>query len=297
MKAEVPDVAEPSISLTEGLPQVEVAIDRDRAYSFGVSVQAAASEISASLNGYTATTYSDRRPRVRGRPDAPGAGPGQGPGPRRGSSCGAPQGRVPVANFASLGKSLGPVSIARENQSRVIHVTADIASDERPDRVEAKIREAIANTVVLPEGITLSYEGSWKSISETGQTFILIADHGPAFSVRGHGGAVRVLQGPPDQPLHHSPPGDRGGGGVPDHRASLCPPSRPSGWSCWSGIVVNTGIVLVDYTNLLVRTGYAGPGGLRGRGEARLRPVLMTTLTTILGLRPHGLLPGENSRA
>ena len=61
------------------------------------------------------------------------------------------------------------------------------------------------------------------------------------------------------------------------------------------GLVVNTGIVLVDYTNLLVRRGMPVREACAAAGEARLRPVLMTTLTTILGLCPMAFFPGENS--
>ncbi len=62
------------------------------------------------------------------------------------------------------------------------------------------------------------------------------------------------------------------------------------------GIVVNNGIVLVDYTNLLVRRGMPVREACVRGGAARLRPVLMTTLTTVLGLLPMALSTGENSQ-
>ncbi len=293
LKAEVPDVAEPSISLTEGLPQVEVAIDRDRAYSFGVSVQAAASEISASLNGYTATTYRTAgheydvvlmlREQDRSKvPDLQRIFV-------RGSA-----GRVPVANFASLGKSLGPVSITRENQSRVIHVTANIVSDERPDRVEAKIRQAIAGALVLPEGITLSYEGSWKSISETGQTFILIVTMALLLVFGVMAGQYESFKDPLIN-LFTIPLLVIGVVAVYLITGQPLSTFTAIGVVMLVGLVVNTGIVLVDYTNLLVRRGMPIREACAAAGEARLRPVLMTTLTTILGLCPMAFFPGENS--
>jgi len=53
------------------------------------------------------------------------------------------------------------------------------------------------------------------------------------------------------------------------------------------GIVVNNAIVLVDYVNLLRREeGMAIREALKAAGRLRLRPILMTTLTTVLGLLP-----------
>ena len=52
------------------------------------------------------------------------------------------------------------------------------------------------------------------------------------------------------------------------------------------GIVVNNGIILVDYTNLLIDRGYKMKEACLEAGASRLRPVLMTTLTTILGMVP-----------
>ena len=52
------------------------------------------------------------------------------------------------------------------------------------------------------------------------------------------------------------------------------------------GIVVNNGIILVDYTNILVGRGYELKNACYEAGKSRFRPVLMTTLTTILGMLP-----------
>lgn len=52
------------------------------------------------------------------------------------------------------------------------------------------------------------------------------------------------------------------------------------------GIVVNNGIILVDYTNLLIARGMILKEACIEAGACRFRPVLMTTLTTILGMLP-----------
>jgi len=61
------------------------------------------------------------------------------------------------------------------------------------------------------------------------------------------------------------------------------------------GIVVKNGIVLVDYTNLLVDKGYSLKQAVVAAGRSRLRPVLMTSLTTILAMLPMIVLKGSGS--
>jgi HAE1 family hydrophobic/amphiphilic exporter-1 len=62
-----------------------------------------------------------------------------------------------------------------------------------------------------------------------------------------------------------------------------------------AGIVVNNAIILVDYTNQLRRRGVAKLDALRKAGQVRLRPILMTTATTVLGLFPMAIGLGEGS--
>ena len=62
-----------------------------------------------------------------------------------------------------------------------------------------------------------------------------------------------------------------------------------------AGIVVNNAIILVDYTNQLRREGLAKLEALKQAGRVRLRPILMTTATTVLGLLPMALGLGEGS--
>jgi HAE1 family hydrophobic/amphiphilic exporter-1 len=62
-----------------------------------------------------------------------------------------------------------------------------------------------------------------------------------------------------------------------------------------SGIVVNNGIVLVDYINVLRKQGMDRYDAITAAGPIRLRPILMTTLTTILGLIPITLGIGEGA--
>jgi HAE1 family hydrophobic/amphiphilic exporter-1 len=62
-----------------------------------------------------------------------------------------------------------------------------------------------------------------------------------------------------------------------------------------AGVVVNNAIVLVDYANQLQSRGLALNEALLQAGSVRLRPILISTLTTVLGLLPMALSGGEGS--
>ena len=61
------------------------------------------------------------------------------------------------------------------------------------------------------------------------------------------------------------------------------------------GTIVNNGIVLVDYTNLLRKRGYELEEACIQAAKNRLRPILMSTLTTVISLAPMAFFPGEGS--
>jgi len=61
------------------------------------------------------------------------------------------------------------------------------------------------------------------------------------------------------------------------------------------GIVVNNGIVMIDYTNILMKKGKGVMEAVVGASKARLRPIIMTALTTVLGLLPMALAVGRGS--
>jgi HAE1 family hydrophobic/amphiphilic exporter-1 len=62
-----------------------------------------------------------------------------------------------------------------------------------------------------------------------------------------------------------------------------------------SGIVVNNGIVLIDYINHLRKDGARKLDAIRKASRVRLRPILMTTMTTVLGLLPMAIGLGEGA--
>ena len=80
-------------------------------------------------------------------------------------------GLVSLANFASVKKNYGPTSINHENKARTIHITAGISGNENAPDVEAKIKKAIRQNIVLPGDVSVSFEGSWKKMKKQAIVF------------------------------------------------------------------------------------------------------------------------------
>ncbi|MDR3334359.1 MAG: efflux RND transporter permease subunit [Treponema sp.] len=291
---QIPELTEVSIDMNEGLPQVEVVIDRKRAYNLGLSITGIANEIAASMNGLTATIFRYNGSeysvtlmlREEDRKKLPDL--------ERIFVSSASGALVPLSNFATLKKGLGPVSINRENQSRVIHITGTLAKGLRADTVENKIKDIVSRNFVAPSGVSLSYEGQWGEITKTIVTFALIVTLAILLVFGVMAGQYESFKDPLINlctiPLMVI-------GVVIIYRITGQPLSAFTmvGLVMLVGIVVNNGIVLVDYTNLLVGRGMAVREACLEAGESRLRPVLMTTLTTILGLIPMSFFPGPSS--
>ncbi|MGN0728735.1 efflux RND transporter permease subunit [Treponema sp.] len=280
----IPDIGEATIDTDKGLPQVQVEIDRQRAYSFGVNVAAVANEIEASIEGISTTVYRENGDEytvyVMLRPEDR-----QKVIDLEQIYVNGTNGRVCVANFASVVKSLGPVSINRENRRRIVHVTADIVSNENANVVEDKIREGIRNSIVVPDNVSVSYEGSWKDVKEQSAVFskILVMAVLLVFGVMA--ATYESFKAPFINLMT-----------IPFLAIGVVFIYKISGQSfsllsavglvMLVGIVVNNGIILVDYTNLLVERGVPMHEACYKAGCSRFRPVLMTTLTTILGMIP-----------
>lgn len=280
----IPEVGEPGIDVQEGLPQIEIDINRDKAYSFGVNIYSVASEISACLQGTVATTFrkdgedysvyvmlqeSDRQSVVN----------------LENIYVSGSYGLVPVSSIAEVKKGLGPVSISHENRNRIVHVKAGNLSDENANVIEDKIKKAISETFIIPDGVSISYEGSWKQMKEQGWVYIKIFLLAVLLVFGVMAATYESFKAPfiniltiPFLAI----------GVIAIYKIKGDPFSLLSaiGLIMLVGIVVNNGIILVDYTNLLVDRGVEIKKACLEAGSSRLRPVLMTTLTTILGMLP-----------
>lgn len=293
MKENVPDTSEATIDMSEGLPQVEVSIDRDRAYSFGIDVKTVANEINACIEGITATTYRSHGDEYSVTLYLQNSDRSKVPDLEKiyvnGSS-----GRVAVSNFAKLDKGVGPVSIKREDQTRTIHIQADIVSKTRANVVEQRIQKAIDDSIILPEGLMISYEGSWKETAEKGMIFILIISMALILVYGVMAGTYESFKDPFIN-MFTIPLGLIGVVAIYFLTGQDLSMFTALGFVMLVGIAVNNGIILVDQTNLLVSRGVPMREACVQAATSRLRPVLMTTLTTLLGMFPMAFFPSANS--
>jgi len=290
----VPELLEVSVDMTEGLPQVEVVIDRVRAFNLGLSVGAIAREIAAAMNGVTATVFRldgneysvvlEFREEDRAGLDDLG----------RIFVASNTGHLIPVSNFATLERGEGPVSIRRQNQSRVVRITGSLASGATAQDVERQIREVLDAEFLLPEGMSLTYEGQAGEIGETMQTFLVIIILAVILVFGTMAGVYESFKAPFIN-LFAIPLVLIGIVGIHFITGQAISMFTMIGLVMLVGIVTNNGIILVDYTNLLVGRGVPVRQACIEAGEARLRPVLMTALTTILGLVPMAFFPGNSA--
>ncbi len=293
IKAKVPEATEPELDIEEGLPQVEIKIDRARASSFGISVSSIANEINYSINGKTATTYradGDDYDVVvllcdQDRSDIPDL---------EKIYVNGTSGRYAVSNFAQVVRGTGPVSINREDKTRTVHLTAGITQGSGAGDVENEIKEVIANNMVISEDVNISYEGSWKDTMDTMKILMIVVILAVILVFGVMAGTYESFKDPfinmftlPFLIV----------GVVAIHLITGQSFSMVSmlGVVMLVGIVVNNGIILVDQTNLLVHRGTPLLEACESAGASRLRPVLMTTLTTILGMIPMAFFGDANS--
>ena len=195
------------------------------------------------------------------------------------------KGMVSVANFAEVKKGLGPVSIRRENQTRRVTLTADKKTDRNSTEIIADIKQGIADTFILPEGVSIVYEGAWKDTQNQGKTYILIGIMAILLVFGVMAGTYESFKAPLIN-LMTIPFLIIGVVFLLKITGQAFSMTSAVGLIMLVGIVVNNGIILVDYTNLLVDRGYKKSQACLEAGASRLRPVLMTTLTTILGMLP-----------
>jgi HAE1 family hydrophobic/amphiphilic exporter-1 len=294
LRAEMPELTEVSIDMTGGLPQVEILIDRKRAYNLGLSMSDIAGEISAAMSGTTPTTFRYNGNEYSVTLELRKEDREKLPDLRRIFVSSGTGNLIPLSNFATLEKGSGPVSISRENQSRTIHITGILAGGFRVDDAENKIKGILNGSFILPENMTLSYKGQWSEIKKTAETFALILTLSILLVFGVMAGQYESFKDPFINfctiPLILI-----GVVGIYLVSGEAISAFTMVGLVMLVGIVVNNGIVLVNYTNLLVGRGVPVRQACIDGGESRLRPILMTTLTTILGLIPMAFFPGKSS--
>lgn len=191
---------------------------------------------------------------------------------------------IPLKDIAAFEYTISPKSVSRTEQNRYIAVSASIADGYNVGLVSRKLEQNLADYEV-PEGYSLVMEGENEMIVDAMQQLMLMLLLAVIFMYLIMVAQFQSLKSPFiimfTIPLAFT-------GGFLGLFLGNCEVSVVAviGFVMLAGIIVNNGIVIVDYMNQLIAQGMEKHEAILQAGRTRLRPVLMTALTTILGLLP-----------
>jgi HAE1 family hydrophobic/amphiphilic exporter-1 len=287
----VDGVTDAQFSREAGMPEEQVLVDRQRAAELNLTMQQVASLLTTLVAGSQAGTYREAGSEypilVRLKDadklalneilDVPAInGEGQA---------------VSLRNLLSVQRLTGPTAIERRNQERVISVFANTGGRNTAE-VIARIRERLRE-VVLPQGFTLSFVGNYEQQQESFRELLISVLLSLALVYMIMVALYESLRDP-FIVMFSVPLAAIGVLLMLFLTRTTFNIQTGIGALMLGGIVVNNAIILVDYTNLLRRRDRLGlREALVTACSRRLRPVLMTSLTTILGLTPLALGLGE----
>lgn len=287
----VDGIAGVRISRQGGQPEMGIRVDRERAASLGIPVETIARGLQASLGGTRATFYreggNEYDVRVRlGDDDRANLSALLDQSVSDGS------GRVlSLKNLVRLEERRGPMSIQRLNQERVVSISGEVAGREMAAAV-ADLQAAFAQ-IPLPQGMVIQVGGDFEEQQKAfGELRIgLLLALLMVYMVMA-GQFERLID--PFVIMFAVPFAAIGVFASLHVTGTTFNVNSYIGIILLVGIVVNNAIVLVDYINLKMREeGLSVVDAVVLAGRTRLRPILMTTLTTVLALVPLALAWGE----
>lgn len=285
-------VADAVVSRELGRPELQIEVDRTKASSLGLGMSLIADTLRTYFFGQAATKFhhagdeydiflrlkdSDRR-NIKDIEDIPIS-----------SSAGR---IIRLSNVAKVVQGTGPVEIERLNQQRIIKVEANIFRRSL-GKIAKDIRSVISK-IEIPEDVVISFgadiEEQAKAFREMLVLFVLAGLLVYMVMAAQFGSLLDPFIVIFSVPFAFS--GVAFGlflGNVNLGILSFL------GLVMLAGIVVNNAIVLVDYINLLRKRNLSIEEAIITGGTNRLRPILMTTITTLFGMLPLAISKGEGS--
>jgi HAE1 family hydrophobic/amphiphilic exporter-1 len=290
----LPEIENPAVNLDEGAPQLQINIDRERAAALGVSAAAAASEIRIAMNGVAATSISQGDKLINVEVML-----------RDQDQMGIPNldaifvlnrggARVPISNIARIVENRSPSSIRRENQERVVRISGDLPQGIAATEMQKRLETTVEQYLIPQEGVTVHYLGEAREIETYNRRFLFIIA-AAVFLVFGVMASQFESFVDPLIIFFSIPLLFIGVIWIYKIGGEAMSMFSAVGVVALVGVVVNNGIVLVDYTNTLRARGMLVRDACLEAGRNRLRPILMTSLTTILGMFPIAFFPGAGA--
>lgn len=288
--SQVEGTREVDTSMSEERPEVQVRVDKQKAASYGLSTAQVATAVEAGVKGKVATMYrvGGEEINVRVRLDKEQVST---IADISNVTIASPMGfQVPLDEVADISVEKGPMSITRKNQGRIVTVTSQIVGRDLGNvtkDIQTKLK-----SIVMPEGYYLEFGGERKEMIDAFQSLFMALILGIIL--------VYMIMASQFESLLHpfvimfSVPLAFTGAffALLVMRRTLNVASF-IGIIMLTGIVVNNAIILVDYINVLRKRGLDREDAILKAGPTRLRPILMTTLTTVLGMLPLAISRGE----
>ena len=190
--------------------------------------------------------------------------------------------RVPLSEVAEFESKESLKAINRSEQTRYISVSAAIADGYNVGLVSTEVENVLKN-YELPSGYSLHFSGENEMIMEAMEQLMLMLLLAVAFMYLIMVAQFQSLLSP-FIIMFTLPLAFTGGFFALYITNSEVSVISVIGFIMLAGIIVNNGIVLVDYINQLRESGMEKRAAILEAGRTRLRPVLMTALTTIFGL-------------
>ncbi len=289
----VDGVAEAQVSRRPGSPEMVVRVDRLRAASMGMSVSEVADTLETAVGGRRSSFYREEGDEydivVRLREEDRLELSQVGRIPLR-----TPRGELIYANdVVQLNRQEGPVEINRVDQERIVYVSGTIA-DRDLGSIIADLRTQVAQ-ISRPEGYEIRFGGEWEDQQQSFRELTFAAILALLLVYMVMAAQFESLRDP-FIILFSVPLAAIGIVTMLVITGTTFNMQGFLGVIVLVGIVVNNAIVLIDYTNQLRRDhGLSIMESVTTSGRRRLRPILMTTVTTVLGLTPMALGLGEGS--
>ena len=290
--AALPGVVEARSSAELGHPEVQVAFDRGRLAALGLSVADVASTIRHKLQGEVSTRFreGDREIDIRMRSVGRTAASPE----EIQEIIVAKKGAAPIrlASVAAVRIATGPSEIHRRGQNRVAIVSADARGRDMGGLADDL--QVALNEVELPAGVEARLAGQEQEMDRSLRSLLL------ALALAGF--LVYLVMAAQFESLLHPfiviftlPLAAVGVVGAMLLTGSSVSVVSMIGVVMLAGIVVNNAIVLVDAINRRRDEGVSKTEAILAAGRARLRPILMTSATTVLGLLPLALASGAGA--
>ncbi len=197
--------------------------------------------------------------------------------------------QIPLSAIADIVESLGPLEIQRQSQQRYVKTTADLNGVSLGEAT--KTAQEIIDNTEIPDGISVEIGGQVNDQKSSFSSLFLIFFLGIALVYMVMAAQFESMKDP--FIILFAIPFTLVGVILAFFVTGITlSVTTFIGLIMLVGIVVNNGIVLVDYTNMLRKRNYPLRDAVMEAGRSRLRPVLMTSLTTILGMLPMAVSNG-----